>query len=333
MILTLASKIYEYFVSKRNEKFDKGIYNITECKAKVISIGNVIAGGTGKTPFTIFFGQLLKDKNVKVGIVGSGYGRKKKGLKVVCDGEKIVNEVEYSGDELALIAQRLMVPVVVDDKKYLAAKYLDDNFNVDVIIVDDGFQHRYLKRDLDIVLISETTLEKPYTFPKGMLREPLENSNRADILCFENKISEQIIFKEREKITYIKQFKCFKKYYKNEVEIIENISEDILLTSSIARPKEFEKFILSKSIKISKSIFFKDHYDYKQEDINKIVYICKRENAKSIITTEKDFVKLFNFKDILFKNNISIIVSEIEITIDDKEKLTNLINSKCNLSI
>lgn len=333
MILNLASKIYEYFVRKRNEKFDKSIYNITECNAKVISIGNVIAGGTGKTPFTIFLGQMLKDNNIKFGVVGSGYGRRKKGLKVVCDGDKIVNGVEYSGDELALIAQKLMVPVIVDDKKYLAAKYLDDNFNVDVIIVDDGFQHRYLKRNLDIILINDATINKPYTFPKGMLREPLENVDRADLLCCENIISNIKYIDKIEKISYKKQFKCMKEYFPGNEKIIENVEQDVILTTSIARPKEFEDFIKSKSIKISKSIFFKDHYDYKQEDIKKIVYICMRENAKSIITTEKDFVKLFNFKDILFKNNISIIVSEIEITIDDKEKLTNLINSKCNLSI
>ncbi len=332
-MLTLLSKIYNKFVDIRNKKFDNGKYPIVKLNSKVISIGNIIAGGTGKTPFSIFIAKLLLNKGIKVGVVGSGYGRRDKGLKVVCDGSKILTDVNGSGDELALIAQKLLIPVVVDDKKVNAAKFLDENFDIDVIIVDDGFQHRYLHRDLDIVLINDLTIKNPFTFPKGLLREPFENFKRADLVCLEENVFNNEKFDEIEKLSYKKKFKCLKMYFLEKIEIIDNIQGNAVLTCSIARPKEFEVFVKSIGVQVVHSIFHKDHFDYHKEDVEKILYICKSKNANSLIVTEKDFVKLVKFKDLIFKNNISIIVSEIEITINNTEVLTKLINTKCNFSI
>lgn len=332
-MLTLLSNIYNRFVAIRNRKFDNGKYPITKLNCKVISIGNIIAGGTGKTPFTIFIAKLLLDNGIKVGVVGSGYGRREKGLKVVCDGNQILTDVNGSGDELALIALKLLVPIVVDDKKVNAAKFLNENFDVDVIIVDDGFQHRYLHRDLDIVLINDLTIQNPFTFPKGLLREPLENFKRADLVCLEENVFNNEFFNKIEKLFYKKNFKCLKMYFLDKVEIIDNIQGKAVLTCSIARPKEFENFVKSIGVEVVHSIFHKDHYDYHKEDVEKILYICKSKNANSLIVTEKDFVKLVKFKELIFKNNISLIVSEIEITINNTEVLTNLINTKCNFSI
>lgn len=333
MILTAISKIYEYIVQSRNKKFEDGRYPVSKLDCKVISVGNIIAGGSGKTPFTIFLGKLLIEKGLNIGIVGSGYGRKNKGLKVVCDGDKVLVGVEDSGDEMQLIAHKLKGPVVVAERKVEAAEYLNKNFNIDVIIVDDGFQHRYLYRDLDIVLINQNTIDTAYTFPKGMLREPLENYKRANLLCLEKGIRNKKKFTEIENVTYNKQFKCLKEYSEKEEKVIYVNNNKTLLTCSIADPKSFQKSIEELGIKLIETIFYKDHYNYKQEDVEKFVYICKKKNAKSIITTEKDFVKLISFKDILFKNNISLIVSEVETVVDNNAKLIEVINNKCNFNI
>ncbi|MDQ1266970.1 MAG: tetraacyldisaccharide 4-kinase, partial [Bacteroidota bacterium] len=181
-MLSALSKIYGAAVVWNNKRFDSGSIIPVKCKAPVISIGNISAGGSGKTPFTIMLTKEIIRMGYRPAIVGKGYKRKSRGLKIVSDGIEIFTNPVEAGDEMFMLAERLRVPVIVHDTKAEAALVADNRFKPDVIIIDDGFQHRGLYRDLDIVLLDAASLERPYLLPKGRLREPLSSLNRADII-------------------------------------------------------------------------------------------------------------------------------------------------------
>lgn len=332
MILNILSSIYQFFVNKRNKKFDKGKIKLTQTKAKVISIGNLIAGGTGKTPLTIKLVNLLKNQGYKVGVVGRGYGRKSKEL-IILDNNLENYSSDITGDEMLLIAKKTNLPVAIFHRKYIAAKELDSKYNLDIILIDDGFQHRYLHRDIDIILINNETINNPNTIPKGYLREPLQNYNRADFILLENGINKDKINFEKSKIHFYDK-------KTNKVRIISKDNENylikynlkVLLTCSIANPKNFLNFVDNLGFEVAKQYFYKDHYNYEINDINNIISDCKQLNIKHIITTEKDLIKLKNYFNVLFQNEINILIIEIDIEIENETQLlqtiTNLLNFK-----
>lgn len=331
MILNVLSNIYSYFVEKRNSKFDNGEIKSYKLKTPVISIGNIIAGGTGKTPVTILIARLLIEKNLRVGIVGRGYGSKSKGLKIVCDGVKIIDDSDEVGDEMLMIAKKLKVPVIIDEKKYIAALELEKKFDLDVILIDDGFQHRYLKRNIDIIIINNKTLEKPYTFPKGYLREKLINFSRADVILLED-ISKKVQFESNvdEVFEYKKHIGKVKKITsENEIYLTEYTLQTLAICS-IANPNSFLNFVKSIGFDIKQSSIFKDHYNYSKEDILRIIQESKNQNVNTIITTEKDYVKIEKFKGMIFDNKIEILVLELNIIIENEEKLLKYILNKIN---
>lgn len=331
MILNMISNIYSYFVEKRNSKFDNGKIKSYKLNTPVISIGNIIAGGTGKTPVTILIARLLIENNLRLGIVGRGYGRKSKGLKVVCDGKNILDDSEEVGDEMLLIAKKLNVPVIIDEKKYIAAKELEKNFNLDVILIDDGFQHRYLKRDVDIILIDNKTLENPYTFLKGHLREKFDNYKRADIVLLED-ISKKVLFESNvdEVFEYKKHIGKVRKITSENEFYLTEYTLKTLAICSIANPNSFLNFVKSLGFDIKQFNIFKDHYNYSKEDILKIIQESKNRNVNSIITTEKDYVKIEKFQGMIFDNNIEILVLEMNVIIENEEKLLKYILNKIN---
>ena len=155
VLLTPIAYIYQFIIFSRNRLFDLNLFKIRSLSKPVISIGNLTVGGTAKTPFTIFISKHLKKKGIKVGILSRGYGRRSTGTVVVSDGKKILNSLINSGDEPTLIAKKTSdIPIVVDSNRYRGGNYLISKYNPDIIILDDGFQHRSLKRDLDILLVN-----------------------------------------------------------------------------------------------------------------------------------------------------------------------------------
>lgn len=330
MIFNLLSNLYQIFVDRRNKKFDDGKIKLTKTNTKVISIGNLIAGGTGKTPVTIKLINLLKNNGLKVGVVGRGYGRKSKELIILNNNLNDFNS-DQTGDEMLMIAERTQSPVAIFEKKYIAAKEIDSKYEIDVILIDDGFQHRFLHRDIDIVLINEETIKRPFTFPKGYLREPLENYKRADIILLEKGQNKDIFSKSNIPIHYYeKKINKVKLYSAENENYLTIYNTKVLLTSSIANPNNFLNFVILLGFDVAKHYFHKDHYNYEIKDINEIIYECKRLSVNNIVTTEKDFVKLKNYKEYLYKNNINILVLEIEIEIEDETQLLQTITDMLN---
>src|SRR3954465_13010261 len=170
------SMIYGAVSGARNLVYDTGLFS-GRLRAPVVSVGNISVGGTGKTPFIIYLGQQLQQRGINFDVLSRGYGRETKGTRVV---DSVGSAREY-GDEPLLIARKLGVPVIVGESRYHAGLIAEQKFGAQMHLLDDGFQHRKLHRDLDIVLLGEGDLEDKL-LPAGRLRERKGALRRADVV-------------------------------------------------------------------------------------------------------------------------------------------------------
>jgi tetraacyldisaccharide 4'-kinase len=330
MIVNLLHNLYKSQVDRRNRMFDQKINVKYKASCPVISIGNLSMGGTGKTPMVQFITRMLLDKGKKPVVIGRGYKKKQKGKVVVSDGKNILATAENAGDEMYLLAKTLPVPVIAHEKKYLAAAAAEMDFDPDCIVVDDGFQHRYLERDLDIVLIDEKTNDNPYLPPKGRMREEPESLNRADIIVksgdfkFSEKISKEI---KNQRIIQTKRE--FGKPYSIENNEIMDISDmHCIAFSGIGSPEKFNKMLEQNNFQIAENISFSDHVNYSSAKINHLVSIAKKRNINVLLTTEKDSVKLVSFQDIFKKEKIDVLALPLIIKLrDGSNELSKKIDS------
>ena len=265
---------------------------------KVISVGNISLGGTGKTPAIIFFANHLIKNGKKIGIVSRGYGRKNKDTKILINADNN-SSVEDYGDEPIFLSNALRnVPIAVGKNKFNAALQLIEKNKVDVLLFDDGFQTRKIYRDLDIVLLNAFNGIKDYKmFPLGMLREPVKCIARADFVIF---TKDNLINPKSEVSHLIGKYindNAFYSAYKLEKIFSEsskdNFNKDkVIAVSGVGDPRSFESSLLKENVSILYHFKFRDHHNYDQADINNIVKASKTMNALSIVTTEKDYVKL-----------------------------------------
>src|SRR6202047_3182957 len=167
--------IYGAVVGARNAFYDRGWLRARTLQGSVVSVGNLSAGGSGKTPFVILLGELLKQRGIKFDVLSRGYGRKTRGVLQVDPG----GLSRDFGDEPLLIARRLQVPVVVGEDRYKAGRFAEARFGPQIHLLDDGFQHRGLARHFDIVLVTPEDA-RDRLLPGGRLREPLGSLRRAD---------------------------------------------------------------------------------------------------------------------------------------------------------
>ena len=295
LFLPLAA-VYGMIVTLRNFLYDNGLLKISKVTMPVISVGNITAGGTGKTPMIIHLAEQAKAQGFKPGIVSRGYGRNSKGCQIIHDGNKLKTTVEYSGDEPFLMASSLKdVPVVVSEKKTDGAKKLIQDCNVDVILVDDGFQHRTLFRDINILLLNALEEKNAYhMLPMGLLREPLSNIRRADYTFITKGDREQIPYKADKHIdNYVESKLSFqlKKYIDGKLVKAEIPECELLAFCGIAHPQSFFDSIRSYGIMVSDSLCFSDHVNYDNNIKSKILGSMSTQ-GKGLITTEKDLVKL-----------------------------------------
>ena len=183
--LAFASLAYVLVVRLRNLLFDRGVLRQTRVAAKVVSVGNLAVGGTGKTPWIVFLAQELRQRGVPVAIVSRGYKAGREGsVAVVSDGERLLLPPDEAGDEPTLIARRCPgVPVVLGARRADAARVAIERFHARVVLLDDAFQHRYLARDVDLVNFhARIGTGSGLCLPAGILREPVSSLRRATAL-------------------------------------------------------------------------------------------------------------------------------------------------------
>ncbi len=294
----------------RNKLYDTGIFRSHRISKPVISVGNITTGGTGKTPLVILLADYYLSKGIKTGIISRGYKRESQDPVLVSDGIMINENADETGDELLLIAGELMKNhsgnffIAADSDRVRAAEFLLKEFDPDIIILDDGFQNRRIKRDLDIVLFDHRSYTNnrflhSFTLPSGILRESMNNLKRADLIIQNNK-SEDVrllpVLKNYCKDILTMRYKSeYFMDYKNS--ILEKEDTGAILFSGIADDDSFIKMVKSKGIRIRETMKFSDHHVYTDAEID----FLKNRYSDDIlfITTEKDFVKIKLFKDFI----------------------------------
>ncbi|MGZ4874441.1 MAG: tetraacyldisaccharide 4'-kinase, partial [Candidatus Angelobacter sp.] len=267
------SAIFGAGVSIRNALYDRRVLQVKKLARPVVSIGNISVGGTGKTPFVIALGQLLTERGIAFDVLSRGYGRISTKIAVV---DPHGSPAQF-GDEPLLIAQKLRVPVIVGADRYQAGLLAEKKFSSKLHLLDDGFQHRRLHRDFDIVLLPAED-QKGFLLPGGRLREPLTALQRADAVVLPDSTERQLRVKNVWRARRV-------------IEVPATAGKTIAF-SGIARPRQFLEGLKSSKLEIAGTLTFRDHHRYEQRDIDRLLALKKQTSADSFVTTEKDVINL-----------------------------------------
>jgi tetraacyldisaccharide 4'-kinase len=297
------SFLYDRIVGIKNSLYDRGVFGTYKPDVKVISIGNLTVGGTGKTPITDFCLKSLVADGKKVAVVSRSY-RADASASVRVDVTH-PHAARYYGDEPVLLAQaNPEVSVFVGDSKWQTAEYATTHPHhqpVDVIVVDDGFQHRKLHRDLNIVILDATEPWANYSvIPEGRARESWDGLQRADVILFTKcNLADEVSLKQvKEHLPADKEVLYFGYAIvdlNNGTDVVptETLNDKkIFLVSAIARPDVFEKMMRAYGDISKKSLHYRDHHQYTHEDAQKIWNEFEKSGCDYLVTTSKDAVKL-----------------------------------------
>jgi tetraacyldisaccharide 4'-kinase len=270
------SAIYGGVVGARNALYDGRVFRARRLQGAVVSVGNLSAGGSGKTPFVLLLGELLKARGIKFDVLSRGYGRESRGVRFV-DPAGLPREF---GDEPLLIARKLQVPVIVGEDRHQAGQFAESRFGPQVHLLDDGFQHRALARDFDIVLVTPQDAGDQL-LPAGRLREPLSSLRRADAVVLASGASAQSFPVEGKMVWRVRRGIVPK-----------DVPPRPVAFCGIARPQNFVLQLRAANIEPAAEAFYRDHHAYEEKDIRELLALKQRSEAGGFVTTEKDAVNL-----------------------------------------
>ncbi len=302
--------LYSAVMTLRSTLYRNGILASARLPVPVVSVGNLTMGGTGKTPTVALLAEILRQKGFRPAVVSRGYGgTAAEPVNVVSDGEKIFLSVAAAGDEPYMLAANLKgIPVVTGKKRAVACKYVVERFGSDILVLDDGFQHLAVRRDLDIVLFNATTLAgNSRVFPGGELREPIKALNRADAfvltgICAENR-ERAASFKQLLERRFPKTPVFLQEMAARSIQLaggeriaIEEVVRPLYAFSGIAHPERFLTSLSGLGLRCIGHSIYKDHAVYRGEELTRLARVAGEHGADALITTQKDMVKLENIK-------------------------------------
>ncbi len=334
--------IYYLIISVRNLLFDYEIFKSTAINAKVISIGNIVVGGSGKTPFAIYISKLLKELGWKPSVLSRGYGRKSKGYLLVSKDGKNIIDVGKCGDEIYQTVLECKIPAAVCERRIEGAVKLLKNVDTNVIVLDDAFQHRWIKRNLDLVLIDKTFLTNKSIFtqsllPAGLMREPFSSIKRASAIIINKKFSNdnhssyEDQLKEFNKPIFTAHYKAISfvdMTRKTEHSLEDFNGQDSLVVSGIANPASFLTILAKTGVTTKNQLIFKDHKNYTDKEVQQIRKTFYSTNAHSVVTTEKDAVKLLKFAREF--DDIDIFYLKIILNIENEDSFIKFLKNNLN---
>jgi len=306
-VLMVLSVAYGGLVCLRARLYEKGVLPSQTLPCRVVSIGNLIAGGTGKTPMTILVARMIRDMGYQVVVLSRGYrGRMEKTGGVVSDGRTIFKGPEDAGDEPYLMARILSgIPVVVGQRRYEAGMMAVKRFKPDVIVLDDAFQHLRLKRDLNLVLLdSRSPFGNGHLLPRGLLREPLSALRRAHAVVYTR--SEQALTTpirprliRHQPVFYTTHHPIIRKTDQEaggsvadplDISILKG--KKAVAFAGLADNAQFFDSVEQAGCMLVHTFSFADHHRYGCIDLDRIAATVIEKGADVLVTTLKDFVKI-----------------------------------------
>jgi tetraacyldisaccharide 4'-kinase len=304
---------------------------------KVISVGNITLGGTGKTTLVEFISRYLKKQGHKVAILSRGYKRR------ITDYGLRITDYETMGDEPSMLFKNLgNIPVIVDANRIRAAGKAIKEYGVDTVILDDAFQQWRIIKDLEIVAIDATNpFGNRYLLPRGILREPLSSLKRADIFILTKVNLGQNLKETKNLLSQVnpsapifaakhKPMGFYEFYKSRELLKPDTLKgKTVTLFSGIGDPDSFEKLIVGLGMTIGLSFRFFDHHNYTKEDLERIIHASGDKNINTLITTEKDAVRLDNLQFSL--SDVRILSLRIELEIEDEQRFYNRLHQLYSL--
>lgn len=315
--MSLLSAIYGQITHARNALYDREILKSRKLTWPVISVGNISAGGSGKTPFVIALGEVLAQRGIWVDVLSRGYRRNSRGVLMV----QVDGSAQQFGDEPLMIARNLRCPVFVGEDRHSAGVEAEQQYrgasSNPVHLLDDGFQHRQLHRDFDIVMLNQEDLADKL-LPAGRLREPLRALQRADAVVVSESFPADRLPTGDWQLWRMRQ----------SMEL-PSISEPVIAFCGIARPQRFFSALREGGLDVREEISFRDHHRYSDIDIERFMRLRLRHSNARLVTTEKDAVNLG-----LHLASLNPIVVPVRLELVDTESaiknLLGVLAERCN---
>jgi tetraacyldisaccharide 4'-kinase len=307
LLLIPFSAVYALAAALRNRLYDLGLLRSYPAGAKVVSVGNLTVGGTGKTPLVEALARFYSDMGHRVAVVSRGYGRSGKKTLVVSDGKTVLEDSSVTGDEPLMLARRLSgVPVLVGPDRVAASRKAVESFGSTLILLDDGFQHRRIKRDMDVVVMrSGHPFGNGFVLPAGPLREPKKSLARADVIVLtgaeHGRVSGSGLRSGSGK--FLEEFESggrpvlpadYKpvgwRRYRDEESFRPGFfrGKTVFAFSGIGNPASFEATLAGLGVKLADHRVFRDHHPYTPGEWSGIHRRAEALGAVAVVTTEKD---------------------------------------------
>ena len=327
-LLLPLSALYGWMMQQRNRQYDRGQRAVVDFIPKIIAVGNLSMGGTGKTPMIEWLIRLLKD-DYKVATISRGYGRKTKGFRLV--GEE--DTARTVGDEPLQFFRKYgeQVKVSVCEERILAVPEIVGEFpETQLFLLDDAYQHRKIGRDLNILLTAYDDLfTNDRVLPLGGLREPKAGAGRADLVVV-TKCPAKLTPAEKEGITnVIREYAGNKPVFFSSIAYGEAeqvlgaekaIGSDTAVLTGIAKPAPFLSHV-GELAAIKHHFNYKDHYAFTKGDLDRVEKMLNDLNIRTLVTTEKDMVRLLSFREHTLFKKVSLFYIPIIFEIDRAEAL------------
>jgi tetraacyldisaccharide 4'-kinase len=304
-VLAAMAGSYRGLLGAREWLYARGVFHSRALDCPVVAIGNLTVGGTGKTPAVELAVRTLTDLGHRPAVLSRGYGRRGGGVKVVADAASIRLDAEEAGDEPFLLARRLPgVPVVVGPNRYEAGCMARERFGVTAIVLDDGFQHRTLRKNLEIVM---TRAQQPWgngrLLPGGPLREPLGGLGRAHLVVAtgarrldEAREVTETVGRVAPAVPVLTAVhvptECFESSAMRFVPLDVLGSARLLAFAGIGSPAGFRRTLREAAVTLVDFLEFADHHWYTREELARLERRAAEVRADGFVTTEKDWVRL-----------------------------------------
>jgi tetraacyldisaccharide 4'-kinase len=306
------SHLYGLVMRVRATLYKRGLLRQQVLPCRVISVGNLTVGGTGKTPVVIALAAALRERGRKVGVISRGYKRRRgTSILEISDGRTLRGHPGDSGDEPFLIAQRCPgVPVAVGADRPRVGRYLLDRHHIETLILDDGFQHLALRRDMDVlVLDAGAPFGNGYLLPRGRLREPLVAMERASAVLVTRASQAHRLDELKAMVRavapavpiWITDFAPSAVVQVGRSAAVEPSTlkgERVVAVSGIGNPDSFRRLLVAEGATVLDHCVFADHHAYSQDDLGRIRRMAERVGVDRIVTTEKDAVKLAQLDEV-----------------------------------